>query len=155
MRSLQSFLARNNVSDFGAEKDAVTRLLGTLSDEMSATDASRSEAESRIDSLRAQLTVTPRQTDLYVDTTSGKELFDLKLEREKLLTRYRPESQVVQDVERKIRQIEAFVANSPQDGLKRVGPNPTWQAIDTELAAARATAEASARQGRGAAAPAR
>ncbi|MEP7209735.1 MAG: Wzz/FepE/Etk N-terminal domain-containing protein, partial [Alphaproteobacteria bacterium] len=140
--ALQAFLAKNSISDFAAEKDAVTRLFGTLTDDISGVEASRHESESRIASLRSQLTTTPRQTDLYVDTSSGQELFNLKLEREKLLVRYKPESQVVQDVERKIQQLETFVANSPQEGLKRVGPNPTWQVLETDLAAARANVEA-------------
>ncbi len=140
--ALLAFLAKNNISDFGAERDAVTHLFGKLTDDLSGVDASRRESESRIASLRSQLASTPRQTDLYVETTSGQELVNLKLEREKLLGRDKPASQAVQDVERKIQQLEASVANSPQEGLKRIGPNPTWQALETDLAGARANVEA-------------
>ncbi|MBI1359080.1 MAG: hypothetical protein GC155_02225 [Alphaproteobacteria bacterium] len=140
--SLRSFLAKNNISDFVAERNAVSRLLATLSDEISSTEASRSETEARIAGLRTQLAATPRQADLYVDTTSGKALSDLRLQREDLLTRYKPDSQTVQDIDRKIRRLETLVDASPQEGVKRVGANPTWQALATELASARATAQA-------------
>ena len=99
-QALLAFLAKNNISDFDAEKDAVTHLFGMLTDDLSGVDASRREAESRIASLRSQLATTPHQADLYVETSS------------------------------------------PQEGPKRIGPNPTWQALETDLAAARTNVEA-------------
>lgn len=139
---LQAFLIANGVADFNSEKDSVTKLYGSLSDELSADQASLREAESRINGLGRELASTPRQQDLYVETTAGQEIANLKLEREKLLATYKPQSQAVQDVERKIKQLETFTAASPAQGVTRVGPNPTYQAMETDLASARATVEA-------------
>jgi uncharacterized protein involved in exopolysaccharide biosynthesis len=81
------------------------------------------------------LAATAREVDLYVETTSEQDLVKLRLEREDLLTRYLPDSRAVKDVERKIVQLEGFLASAPTQGLRRIGPNPTWQALEADRAA--------------------
>ncbi len=140
--AVQSFLTRSGLSDFNAEAEAVARLYGDASGQIAAVEATLTEADARVAGLRRQMGETPRDIDLYVETTVEQELYGLKLEREKLLTRYRADSQAVQDVERRIGQIEQFVRSGPAGGLKRIGPNPTWQTLDAELAGAQASAAA-------------
>ncbi len=95
------------------------------------------------------MAATPREVDLYVETTSEQELVKLRLEREDLLTRYLPDSRAVKDIDRKITQLQGFLATAPAQGLRRIGPNPTWQALEADRAAQ--TANISALIGRAAA----
>jgi uncharacterized protein involved in exopolysaccharide biosynthesis len=80
------------------------------------------------------MAATPREVDLYVETTSEQELVKLRVEREDLLARYLPDSRAVKDAERRIAQLEGFLATAPAQGLRRIGPNPTWQALETDRA---------------------
>jgi uncharacterized protein involved in exopolysaccharide biosynthesis len=77
----------------------------------------------------------PKEVDLYVETTSEQDLQRLRIERQDLLTRYRPDSRAVQDLDRRIAQMEAFLKSAPAAGLRRIGPNPTFQALEADAAA--------------------
>lgn len=140
--AVRTFLAANRIADFEAETQSVLKLIGDLNDQLAASTTSRREAEGRAGGLQKQLASTPRAIDLYVDTTADQQVATLRVEREQLLTRYRPESRVIQDIDQKIAQLEAFVRNNPPAGAKRVGPNPTFQALEGDQATARAEAAA-------------
>ncbi len=133
-KTMREYLARNGLSDYDAEVAAATKLFSDISDERAKVQASLREAEAKSEGLGRQMTSTPREVDLYVETTSEQELVKLRIEREDLLTRYLPDSRAVKDVERKIAQMEAFLASAPAQGLRRIGPNPTWQALDADRA---------------------
>ena len=105
-------------------------------------EASLREAEAKAAGLARQMSATPREVDLYVETTSEQELVKLRLEREDLLTRYLPDSRAVKDIERKIAQMQGFLATAPNQGLRRIGPNPTWQALEADRAVQTATISA-------------
>ncbi len=140
--ALRAFLAQNKISDFAAEQAAVTRLYGALSDELSKVEADLREAQGRAEGLRAQLRATPKEIDLYTETTTEQQLYDLKSQREQMLARYRPDSQTIQDMDRRISAMEVFLRAGKPGGLRRIGPNPTWQTLDADKAAAEANATA-------------
>lgn len=148
-KALQDYLAANNLSEFDAETQAAARQFSELSDEQARVDASLREAEAKVAGLSRQMAATPREVDLYVETTSEQDLVKLRLEREDLLTRYLPDSRAVQDIDRRIAQMEAFLASAPAAGLRRIGPNPTFQALEADHAVQ--TATMAALQGRAAA----
>jgi len=133
--ALQAYLKRNNLSDFEAETGAAARLFSEISDEVSKAEASQRESEAKVEGLKRQMQSTPKQVDLYVETTSAQELEKLRLQREDLLARYRPDSRVVQDIDKRIAQVETYIRTSPAEGLRRIGPNPTYQALDADAAA--------------------
>lgn len=140
--ALRHFLEANGVSDFDAETTALTKLLVDLSDKLSEVEASLSEVRARAAGLTQQLTRTPSEIELYNETSSRQELFALKLQRDELLTRYQPESRAVQELDRRIVQMEQFLATGEPGGLRRVGQNPTWQAIEADRAKAEVDAAA-------------
>jgi uncharacterized protein involved in exopolysaccharide biosynthesis len=144
--SMRGYLIRNGVSDFEAESAAATKLFADISDEMSKVESARREAEAKVQGLRRQLASTSKEVDLYVETTSEQELMKLRVEREDLLTRYLPDSRAVQDINRRITQLETFLKSAPAAGLRRIGPNPTYQALETDEAVQ--TANITALQGR-------
>ncbi|MEQ1781245.1 MAG: Wzz/FepE/Etk N-terminal domain-containing protein [Hyphomonadaceae bacterium] len=141
-KALQDYLAQNHLSDFEAEHAAATKQLSDITDERVKVEASLREAEAKSAGLARQMGATPREVDLYVETTSEQELVKLKLEREDLLTRYLPDSRAVKDVDRKIAQMQGFLATAPNQGLRRIGPNPTWQALEADRAVQTATISA-------------
>jgi uncharacterized protein involved in exopolysaccharide biosynthesis len=141
-KALQDYLLQNSLSDFEAENAAATKQLSDITDERVKVEASLREAEAKSVGLARQLGTTPREVDLYVETTSEQELVKLRLEREDLLTRYLPDSRAVKDVERKITQMQTFLATAPNQGLRRIGPNPTWQALEADRAVQTATISA-------------
>jgi uncharacterized protein involved in exopolysaccharide biosynthesis len=148
-KALRDYLAANALSDYDAEATSATRMFSDIADEQSKVEASLREAEAKSAGLSRQLAATPREVDLYVETTSEQELVKLRLEREDLLTRYLPDSRAVKDIDRKITQLEGFLAAAPAQGLRRIGPNPTWQALEADRAVQ--TANISALNGRAAA----
>ena len=148
-KALRDYLARNALSEYDAEAASATKLFSDIIDEQSKVEASLREAEAKSAGLARQLASTPREVDLYIETTSEQELVKLRLEREDLLTRYLPDSRAVKDIDRKIVQLQSFLATAPTQGLRRVGPNPTWQALEAERAVQ--TANISALMGRAAA----
>ena len=141
-KALRDYLAKNNLAGYDAEVGAATKLFSDISDEQARVEASLREAQAKSEGLARQMNSTPREVDLYVETTSEQELVKLRLEREDLLTRYLPDSRAVKDVERKITQMEAFLASAPTQGLRRIGPNPTWQALEADRAVQAATISA-------------
>ena len=133
-RALQDYLRAHGLGDFDAEAEAAARLFSELSDEQARVEASLREAEARVAGLSRQLATTPREADLYVETTSEQDLTRLRLEREDLLTRYLPDSRAVQDIDRRIAQLAAYLAAGPAGGVRRRGPNPTYQALEADRA---------------------
>lgn len=141
-RAMRGFEARNGLGEYSAEGAAARRHVLDASDELAKVEASLREAEARSSALTKQMASTPREIALGLETAAGQELEKLRLQREELLTRYLPDSRAVQDVERRIVQLEAVIKMSPPQGLRRVGVNPTWQALEAERALLAATLSA-------------
>jgi uncharacterized protein involved in exopolysaccharide biosynthesis len=141
-KAVRDYLANNGLSDFDAESAAAKKMLSDISDELAKVEASLREAEARSTGLTQQIAATPKDADLYVDMTSEQDLVKLRLERESLLARYLPDSRVVQDADRRIAQLEAFLKTAPAQGLRRIGPNPTWQALEADRAVQKANISA-------------
>jgi uncharacterized protein involved in exopolysaccharide biosynthesis len=132
--ALQAYLVKNRLSDFDAEAAAATRAFSEISDEASKVEASLHEGQAKAGGLKQQMKSTPREVDLYVETTSEQDLAKLRLQREDMLTRYRPDSRAVQDLDKRIAQMESFLKDTPPTGLRRIGPNPTFQALEADEA---------------------
>jgi uncharacterized protein involved in exopolysaccharide biosynthesis len=142
--ALRQYARRNNLLDFEVETAAAARRLSQISDQLSAAETSQREAEARADGLRRQMQSTPREVDLYVESASTQELEKLRLQRQDLLARYRPDSRAVQDLDKRIGQLETYVRTEPVTGLRRIGPNPTYQALEASAANEAASAAAMA-----------
>lgn len=132
----QDFLATNNIGDFAAQKAGLTQTIGQLEGQKYTIEASLQERQGRLASLEAQLAQISPEIGLYRDsnTTDSDKLAQLKLQREDLLSRYKPGSQPVLDVEAQIRQLEAGIASgrTTAPGARRMGVNPVFQTLQTE-----------------------
>ena len=68
------------------------------------------------------------------DPTAQSKLADLKVQREQLLSRYKPDAQPVKDMDAQIAQLEAGIAagRTQSKGAERTGVNPVYQTFQTE-----------------------
>ncbi len=131
----QAFLSGNDIGDFTAQKTALTQLQAQAESQKYATEAQLQDRMGRLASVQSELARTPADTVLYRDSdmSASSKLGQLKLDREGLLARYRPDAQPVRDIEAQIAQLEQGVAagRTNADGVRRSGPNPIWQTLQS------------------------
>lgn len=134
--ALQAFLAENGIGDFDSQKTSLNALQTSLTDESYRVQARLREVQGRLGELGRQAGAVPAEIGLYRDSSpaSNDKLLQLKLDREDLLSRYKPDSQPVRDVEQKIAQLERMVAEGrgQSQGASRTGVNPVYQTMQTE-----------------------
>lgn len=134
--AFENFLGSNNIGDFEAEKTSLGQLQASLQQQKFNTDAQLSDRQGRLGALQAQAGQITPEVGLYhdVDHVAQDKLTDLRLQRETLLARYRPDAAPVRDVEAQIAALQqAIAAGGLQgDGVRRVGINPIYQALQTD-----------------------
>lgn len=132
----QDFLVSNDIGDFAAQKTGLTQLISQIEAQRYAAEVSLQDRQARLATLDAQLAQVSPEIGLYrdVDSQAGQKLAALRVQREDLLARYRPDSQPVRDVEAQIVQLEAGVRSgrTDTDGGRRYGVNPVHQTLQTE-----------------------
>lgn len=138
----ERFLASNEIGDFATAKASAAATYQTTFTDRLSTQAQLSQAARRVETIMAQLATVPAEIVLQQDLNiaAQDQILQKRTERENLLSRYRPDSQPVRDIDAQIAQLQAYVAGGDTVGAKevRTGPNPSWVALDT----ARTTAEA-------------
>jgi len=131
----QAFLSGNDIGDFIAQKTALTQLQAQAESQKYATEAQLQDRMGRLAAVQAELARTPPDTVLYRDSdmSAPAKLAQLKLDREGLLARYRPDAQPIRDIEAQIAQLEQGVSSGRTngDGARRSGPNPIWQTLQS------------------------
>lgn len=133
---VRQFLLDNNIGDFATEKTTAQTLFVSTQEALFANTARQSEIEGEMMRLRQQLQVINQQIDIFTEDSSSESIVALELEREELLTRYRPTSQVVQDINQQISRAKQYVESAGRPvGTVRRGPNPLYQTVETRFAA--------------------
>lgn len=138
--AIQLFLITHKIGDFNSEKTSIASIYGGVTDELFKVQAQKSGVDGRLAAMNMQLALTEPTIDLSVETNFEQQLLDLRIEREKLLSTFKPETPQVQAVDRRIANVEALVARGGGSvgGVIRRGPNDVYQKLDTtraELAA--------------------
>ena len=132
----QTFLAENGIGDFDAEKASLAQVYGALLTERYSIEAQLSEADGRLGVTRKQAADAPPVIGLYqdADPTASSKLTALKVERQDLLSRYRPDSQPVREIDQKIAALSALISGGGASGVSaaRTGPNPIYQGLQSE-----------------------
>jgi uncharacterized protein involved in exopolysaccharide biosynthesis len=151
--ALQTFISDNQLGDFDAEKTSLGTLRASLVDENFRVQSRLSEVRGRLGEVKRQVSSVAPEVGLYRDSNAAPndKLLQLKLDREDLLTRYKPDSQPVREANRKIADLQAMIGAGQADspGPRRTGPNPVFQAVETENL--QLAAEAASLRDRGAA----
>jgi uncharacterized protein involved in exopolysaccharide biosynthesis len=153
----ENFLGSNNIGDFETEKATLAQLQASTEQKKYDTDSQLSERQARLASLSAQAGQLPAEVGLYrdVDHQAQDKLAELKVQREGLLSRYRPDAGPVRDIDAQIATLQAGIAQGQlqTEGAKRIGINPIYQTVQTdkiqlaaEVAALKQTSDELSRQ---------
>jgi uncharacterized protein involved in exopolysaccharide biosynthesis len=138
----QAFLNANGIGDFEAEKVSLNTLYTTLNDTRYRNQAQLSQVRGRLNGQSAALSGVAPDITLYrdVNDTAAQRLVALRVQREELLTRYRPEAGPVREIDRQIALFEDAVATGKGRGEqgRRIGVNPVYQTVATDRAQTRA-----------------
>ena len=135
-QAYQQFLAGNGIGDFDADKASLAQIYSALTTERYSIQAQLSEAEGRLGVTRRQAAAAPPQIGLYqdADPTATTKLTQLQVDRQDLLSRYRPDSQPVREIDQKIAALKALIGSGGANGVSasRTGVNPVYQSLQTE-----------------------
>jgi uncharacterized protein involved in exopolysaccharide biosynthesis len=132
----QNFLSTNRIGDFEADKSALSQLAAQIEQQQYANDAALKDKTARLAAIDTELAGLAPEVTLYhdADPTAQAKLADLKVQREQLLSRYKPDAAPVKDMEAQIAQLEAGIAagRTSGKGAERTGVNPVYQTFQTE-----------------------
>ena len=144
----QSFLTEAGVADFDAEKSSLNNVDTSLTSDAYLVQARLNELEGRLGELGRQAGRISPEISLYHDanTAPTDKLVQLQLERQDLLSRYKPTSQPVRDVDQKIAQLQTMTGQGSGTGAqfpgaRRIGANPVYQTVQTDQVQLAAEAE--------------
>lgn len=144
--ALSTFLTENEIGDFESELAALAARAGDIETQLLDAQTRRREAEARASSLRTRMGAEPEQIELYSESDARRELVEAQMERETLLSRYQPDALPVRELDRRITQLEGFLAGGDPPSITRRGANPVRQDVAGQLYAMEA--EARAQRGR-------
>ena len=153
----ENFLGSNNIGDFEAEKASLSQLQASLEQQKLAADAQLKEREGRLAGLQSQSGQVAPEIGLYrdVDHAAQDKLIELRLQRESLLTRYKPDAAPVHDLDVQIAGLQRAMGEGgvQGEGARRIGVNPVYQTmisdriqLTAEIAALRNSSEVLAQQ---------
>lgn len=156
-QAYENFLGSNNIGDFEAEKASLNQLQASLEQQKLAADAQLKEREGRLAGLQSQSGQVTPEIRLYrdVDHVAQDKLVELQVQREGLLTRYKPDAAPVHDLDVQIAGLRRAMGEGAVqgDGARRIGVNPVYQTmmsdriqLTAEIAALRKSSEALAQQ---------
>jgi uncharacterized protein involved in exopolysaccharide biosynthesis len=132
----QTFLSTNQIGDFEADKTALSQLAATTEQQQYANDAALNEKTAHLAAIDAELAGLAPEATLYHDTdqTAAAKLADLRVQREQLLSRYKPDAQPVKDIDAQIERLQSGMAagRTTTKGPERTGLNPIYQTFQTE-----------------------
>jgi uncharacterized protein involved in exopolysaccharide biosynthesis len=156
-QAYENFLGSNNIGDFETEKASLSQLQASLQQQKLAADAQLKEREGRLAGLLAQSGQVAPEIGLYrdVDHVAQDKLIELRVQREGLLTRYKPDAVPVRDLDVQIAGLQKALGQGgvQGEGARRIGVNPVYQTVmsdriqlGAEIAALKRSSEALAQQ---------
>ena len=132
----EQFLTSNQIGDFVAEKAALSQLQSQIEQQKYQTETQLQDRAGRLAALQAQMGQVSPEVGLYrdVNNAAADKLVELKLQREDLLGRYRPDAQPVRDLDSQIARLEQGIeaGRTTGEGARRIGVNPGFQTLQTE-----------------------
>ncbi|MBC7768562.1 MAG: lipopolysaccharide biosynthesis protein [Phycisphaerales bacterium] len=144
--AMAAFLTAHEIGDFESELAALAARAGDIETQLLTAQTQRGEAEARASSLRARYQSEPEEIQLYSESDARRELVEAQVERQQLLSRYQEDALPVREVDRRIAQLEGFLAGGDPASITRRGANPVRQDVASQLYGIEA--EARAQRGR-------
>lgn len=144
--ALAAFLTEHQIGDFESELAALAARSGDIETQLLDAQTRRREAEARSAALRQRFNSEPEQIELYQESDARRDLVEAQMQRERLLAAYQPDALPVREVDRRIEQLQSFLAGGDPPSVTRRGPNPVRQDVASQLYGMEA--EARAQRGR-------
>lgn len=133
--AIRDYLRTNNLTELASSRETLRFLHQTASAELLQTQARARQADAQLADYREQIDLIPAAADVLVEDASARELSALKLERQEKLSRYLPESRVIQDLDARIERAEELLyEQGGAAGLVRQEANPLYLQIESAIA---------------------
>lgn len=140
---LEQFKSENNITDLEQQQRILLDQISTLRVALNNTLSEEIETQSRVVLLKKQLSQTPEtipqeeqtdQNEVLLSRLEGK-LVELQIEEKELLSRYTPQSRMVNNVRERITIVENKIDEQEHKLFQRsrVGVNATYQRLEEEL----------------------
>ena len=142
--ALSAFLTENGIGDFDSEMRGLAQRAADVETQSFDADAKRRESEARAGALRSRVNAEPAEIELYSESDARRQLVELQLQREQLLSRYQDNAPPVRELDRRIEQLNTFLTTGDATGLTRRGQNPVRQDMQGQLFAMEAESRAQA-----------
>jgi len=142
-RAIARFLKKNRISDFSSEQEGLQDRTEDLKASLNATRASMSETEAALAKVEDQLRNTPETINLFKDDISAQRIAQAELELRQLMAKYLATSDPVRQKQTELNELRSLQNSygGQARGGRRVGPNPTHQALMTQRNNLAATAD--------------
>jgi len=132
----EDFLNYNRIGDFASEKASLSQLQAQIEQQKFQVEAQLQDRLGRLGALERQFVQVSPEVGLFrdVNPAGADKLVELKVQREDLLSRYRPDARPVQELDAQIAHMERAVAEgrTKGDSARRFGVNPVYQTLQTE-----------------------
>jgi uncharacterized protein involved in exopolysaccharide biosynthesis len=148
-KELRGAQLQTGISEFGQQQQAQITQLYAAEANLRSTSVSLDSKTQQIASEEAELKATPQQQTKESKTVQNYALQQLKPQmltletnRAELLSRYQPGSQRIREIDAKLKAGHDILSREKQSNVQETTTdvNPTWQALDGELAKLRAEA---------------
>ncbi|MBA4801261.1 MAG: hypothetical protein H2040_05310 [Euryhalocaulis sp.] len=145
---LEVFLSDSGLGDFEGARQALRDREARVANDLLQAEADLAQWRARLSSINGDLTGVPQEIEQYVENDATGRLLELEMERQDLLTRYKPDATPVREVEQQIEGFRRFLASGGGEGagMRRVGPNPIRQALESDSLEAEAQVRALAQR---------
>lgn len=142
-RAIARFLKKNDISDFFSEQDGLQERTEALKASLNEARASISETEGALARVEDQLRGTSKTINLFRDDISSQRVAQTELELRQLMAKYLPTSDPVRQKQTELNELKSLQSSygGKASGGRRVGPNPTYQALEGQRNSLAATAD--------------
>ena len=134
-QAVRAYLESNNLADLAAERDTLRALYQSASGELLVAQSRLRQAEARLEDYRIQIESIAPEQDIHIEDPRQQTLLALQMERQEKLSRYREDSRVIQELDKRIEQAEDYLdTGAGTGGIVRRGPNPLYQQVEAAIA---------------------
>lgn len=142
-QDIEAFKLKNGISAFADQKSLLLRQQAEINNNRMDSATRFKEVEGRIEILRKQLTLIPKNIPLFVDNSTNQDsgdvaratLVTLEARRNELLTKFNENSKFVTDMNEQIAKLKQIVAAAlpKKSDSQRVGRNTLYDEINADF----------------------
>src|SRR5215475_11042505 len=145
-KTLQAMELQTGISDLAGQKTAVVNQLAAFEGDQRKTNAQLAAAREQVASLEHQLSATPQRLTKEARVVQNMALqqikpqvLQLEAERAELLSRYRPTSAKIREIDAKLEAARKILNRENQTEVQETTTdlNPVWVAVNSQLSEAR------------------